>query len=182
MIAVTTRVGPSCCRNLVLVDFHDARERKQKLFHREWMIRLAKKNCRQQVRTVVPVDESFAIAISGGDVTRARFGQALIDHRVDAIGDLRIDKRRELRVFVISGARNDLGQSFRQRLADLFDVCGRPDRRSIDTRTTAIVGDRSDHHVEILLPVVDAIFADDDLAVAWSVYLDARIVGPHAGR
>src|SRR5690349_15687169 len=60
-------------------------------------------------------------------------------------------------------------------------MCGRPHRGSIDAGTTAVVCDRSDYHVEILLPVVDAVFADDDLAVAGAVYLNARIVFPHAG-
>jgi hypothetical protein len=101
---------------------------KEKLFHRQRMIGLAKDNGGKQVRTVVPVDESCVIAISGGDVTRARLGQSLIDHRVDAFSDTRIDKRRELSVFVVSGARHDLGQPFRQSFADLFDVCGRPNR------------------------------------------------------
>ena len=73
-------------------------------------------------------DESFAVAIRGGNVTRARLSQTLFDYCVDACGDLRIDKRCELRVFVVSGAWNDLGQTFCECFADLFDVRGCPDR------------------------------------------------------
>src|SRR6185503_13622973 len=54
--------------NLILGNFYDAGEWEQKLLHREWMILLAKQNCRQQVRTVVPRGEPSAIAISGGNV------------------------------------------------------------------------------------------------------------------
>src|SRR5262245_9798133 len=58
----------------------------------------------------------------------------------------------------------------------------RPHRRRVDARSPAVVGDRRDGHVEILLPLVDTVLADHDLAVAWSMNLDSRIVGPRSGR
>src|SRR5689334_1467529 len=54
------------CGDFVLIDLDHTRERKQKLFHRERMVRLAQNHSRQHVRTVVPGDESFAVTISSG--------------------------------------------------------------------------------------------------------------------
>src|SRR5205085_5219601 len=133
----------------------------------------------QQIRTVVPVYETFAITIRGGDVTRAGLSQSLIDDCVDATGDLRIDKRRELGVLIVCGARDDLRKTFRQCFANVFDMRRGPDCRRIHARASAVVSDRSDHHVEILFPFVDAVFADDDLAVAWLMYFHSWIVLPN---
>src|SRR5690242_446971 len=99
--------------NVSLIDFNDTREGKQKLFHREWVVQLTQNHCRQQVGTVVPSDEPIAIAIRSRNVARAWLAQALIDDGVDAIGNLGIDKRRELRGFIVSSARDDLRQPFR---------------------------------------------------------------------
>src|SRR5262249_10232948 len=95
-------------RNLSLIDLYDARKGKKKLLHREWVVQLREDHRRQQVRTVVPTDEPFAIAISGGDVACAWLTQTLIDNGIDAPGNLRIDKWRQLCVFVISSTRHDL--------------------------------------------------------------------------
>src|SRR5689334_22774981 len=65
-------------RDVSLIDLHDTRERKQKLFHRERMIGIRQDYGRQQVRAVVPNGESFAVAIRGGDVPCAWFSQTLI--------------------------------------------------------------------------------------------------------
>ena len=72
------------------------------------MIRVGKNNRGQQVGTVVPLDEPFAITIRGSDIPCARLSQTLVDNRIDARSDPGIDKRRELRVFIVCGAWNDL--------------------------------------------------------------------------
>ena len=95
----------------MLVYLDHARIRKQKFFHRQRMIRFTKNDGRKQVRTVVPVSETFAITVGGRDITRAGFSQTLLDDRVNTIRDLRVDKGRELCVLVVGSARNDLGQS-----------------------------------------------------------------------
>ena len=109
--------------------------------------------------------------------------KSLIDHLRDPRGDVWIDERREsARLRHRPRAAAILRQAFRQRFADLFGVSRYPDARSVDARAPAVVGDRSDHHIEILLPVVNAVFANDDLAVARTMNLNARIVAPETGR
>src|SRR6185503_15118859 len=121
--------------------------------------------------------ESFAVAIRRGDVARAELSQTLLDDCVDACRYLRIDERCELRVFIISRTWDDLRQTFCECFGDLVGVRRCPDCRSVYARAAAVVGDRGVDDVEILFPVVNTIFADDDLAVAWAVYLNTWIVG-----
>src|ERR1051326_8304315 len=78
-----------------------------------------------------------------------------------------------------SATRNNRGYSFGKRFADRIGMSRRPNCGCIYTRSTAVVGNRSDDHVEILFPIVDAIFADDHFAVTGSMNLDAWIVGPN---
>src|SRR5687768_18107956 len=50
----------------------------------------------------------------------------------------------------------------------------RSDRRRIHARASTVVGDRGDHHVQILLPIIDAVLADDHFAVTRPVDLEDR--------
>src|ERR1043165_893381 len=118
--------------------------------------------------------------MSGGDVACAGFSQALIDNGVDACGDLRIDKRRKLRVLIVCGARNNRRQPLRERFGALVGRRGGPNWRGVDARAAAVIGNRRDHYIEILFPIVDTVFTDDDLAVTWTMNLNTRIVGPRA--
>ncbi len=57
-----------------------------------------------------------------------------------------------------------------------------PNARRVDTRAPTIVRNRADHQIEILLPVVNAIFAKYNFAEAWAMNLYSGIVGPETGR
>src|SRR5689334_7184769 len=94
-----------------LINLHDARERKQKLFHRERMVRFRQHHGWQQVRTVVPNSQAFAVTIRGGDVSRARLRQTGVDDRVDSLCNVGINEGGEHSVFIVSGAWVDLRES-----------------------------------------------------------------------
>src|ERR1700754_952068 len=113
------------------------------------------------------------------DVACAGFEQTLIDHRVDAGSDLWICKRRELSVGIFSRAWNDARELFCECFANLVGMAWHPNRGCIHTRTPAVFSNRSDEHVEILFPVVDAILTNDYLAVTWTMNLNSRIVRPN---
>src|SRR5688572_4797281 len=146
------------------------------------MVRLAANNRGQQVGTIVPTHEPFAVAMRSRHVACARFGQTLIDNRVDSLGDLWIHERCNLSAFIISGPRDDLGQPLCQGFSNFVCVFRHPHGGSVYTRTAAVVSDRRDDHVQIFLPLVETIFADDNLAVTWVMDLNPWIGSPRTGR
>ena len=64
-------------------------------------------------------------------------------------------------------------QALRQRVGDGFGMAGDPEAGGIHARAAAVVGDRRRDDLDVVLPVVDAVLADDHLAVAGAVHLDA---------
>src|SRR3954463_7143768 len=111
--------------------------------------------------------------MSGRDIASARFDQSLLNHLIDAAGNIRIDEGRYLRVLVVGGAWFNLRQSFSKRLRNLSRMCGHPHTGSIDTGTPAVINDGSNHNVQIPRPFVNAIFANDYLAITWAVNFDS---------
>src|ERR1039458_8169169 len=55
-----------------------------------------------------------------------------------------------------------------------------PNARRVAGGPAGVFKDGRNHHVHVLLPIADAIFADHDLAIAGAVHLDARIALPPA--
>jgi hypothetical protein len=71
---------PEQVRDVVLLDFDDAREGEHELLARERVLRrLAVDDGGQQVRTPTPLDQPPALAIRGRHVARARLAERALD-------------------------------------------------------------------------------------------------------
>jgi hypothetical protein len=165
-----------------LRSFHNRGKREKIFTTRQRVIRVTTDYSWSQISAVVPDRESIAVTVRGGDVSGARFEEPLIDHRVDTRRDLRVREGREFSFRIVGCAWNDARQLFCERFADLIGVSRNPNRGRVHTRTPAVLSYRSNDHVEILFPIVDTVFADEDLAITGAVNLDTRIVGPNARR
>jgi hypothetical protein len=73
-------------------------------------------------------------------------------------------------------------EAFGERSTDFGRIFGNDNGAGVDAGASAVVADGADHHVEIIAPVLDAVVADEDLAPAGPVKLDAGIVGVLLGR
>ena len=125
--------------------------------------------------------ETVGGAVCGGDVVRACFIEVTIDHLRDARGYAGIGKGRDLGLVVGFVSWDDGGKPLSERFGDGLSVTRDPDAGCIDAGASGIFEDGRDHHVEIFLPLVDAVLTDHDLAVAGAVDLDARITLPKLG-
>src|SRR5690606_32643174 len=112
------------------------------------------------------------------EIDRARQIESLLDRDVDHLRELRVHERREPRFGMVERARLDLRETLRERLRDLSPVTRHPDARRVDARAAAVRRDRLDDDVDPLGPVVDSILADEDLAPARSMALDAVVLLP----
>src|SRR5688500_9347675 len=71
--------------------------------------------------------------------------------------------------------RADGGKAFRDRVGDISAVPARPDAGAVDAAAAAVRKDTVHHHVEIFLPGVDLIVANQHLREAGAMRLNARI-------
>ena len=76
---------------------------------------------------------------------------------------------------ILGWFRLDWADSLCERLSDLARVTRRPYARTIDAPSPAVGEDAVRHDVEILLPVIDDVIAEQDLAESRPVDLHARI-------
>src|SRR5687768_10782152 len=114
-----------------------------------------------------------SITVSISHLARSRFRQSLVNNLRNTRGHFRIREGRESCVIVVRRAGFDLGKAIGERFTDFLRVTRYPNSRSVDARASAVVGNRADHYVEILFPVIDTILTDDDLAVTRTMNLDA---------
>ncbi len=69
----------------------------------------------------------------------------------------------------------DRAQLFGQGGGDLVRVPRGPDPGAVDAGAPAVQDNALDHHVEVLLPVVDHVVTDQDLAETGAVNLNPRV-------
>ncbi len=107
-------------------------------------------------------------------VTPASFRSASMS-AVDAIGLARHGEAARAD-FGSSGGSGSIGPDLRgDGLGDLLGVPRRPDARAVDAAAAAVDEDAVDHDVEVLLPLIDLVVAEEDLAEAGAVRLHARV-------
>ena len=69
----------------------------------------------------------------------------------------------------------DRAKPFSECFADRFGVTRRVDGTAVDAAAPAVDVDALNHHVEILLPIVNAVVAKEDFREAGAMDLDARV-------
>ena len=90
----------------------------------------------------------------------------------------RIGEGRKLRFRIIGITRNHARQPLGQRFGDLGCMRRHPHARRVDARPAGVFRNRSDHHVQVFLPIVNRVLADDDLAIAGAMHFDTGIALP----
>src|SRR5690606_309585 len=155
---------------------HDGNERKQELAVRKAVRRaVAADHGRQEIRRAELLDQSAALAVLRGDVLGTSLVQARVNLLRNARGNRGINERRDGGLGIVGSARLDGGQALGNRGGNLLVVRRHPYAARIDARPPAVLDDRRDDQIEVVTPVRDAVGADEQLAVAGPVQLDARI-------
>src|SRR5262249_3129428 len=57
-----------------------------------------------------------------------------------------------------------------------------PDSRSVNTGAAAVIGNGTHHQIKKLLPIIDTVRGNDDLAVTWTMHFNPWVVAPNARR
>ena len=78
---------------------------------------------------------------------------------------------------MFGGKGFDLCQFLSDGLRDGLAVARDPDTGAVDATASTVESDAADEDVEVLLPVIHLVIADEDLAVAGPVDLDAGVAG-----
>src|SRR5262249_31938391 len=76
---------------------------------------------------------------------------------------------------ILRRQRLDRAHALGQGLGNFAPVPRYPDAGTVDATPAAVDQDAFDHDVQVLLPVIDLVIAEDDLAESGAVSLDARI-------
>src|SRR5688572_8909070 len=71
--------------------------------------------------------------------------------------------------------RLNLCEALRDRIGDLARVPAGPDPRAVDAASATVDRHALDHEIQILLPLIDFVIADEDLGESRTMGLDARI-------
>src|SRR5258708_25101801 len=131
----------------------------------------AMNDCWKQIGASLELRQSAASPVRSRHIARAL--DLALDHVVNALGDAAIGKGRDLRFGIGGIARRNASQPFSQSLGDFRAMRRNPNTGSVDAGASAIFNDGRDHHVQIFLPLANLVLADDDLAVAGTVQLNA---------
>ena len=151
-------------------------ERKHEfLLHDGRLGRIGVNHRRQQVVRPSRLDEARDVAVLRGDVGDARRLQVGVDRLRNRVGHARDRECRERCVGMFGRQRPNRGQPLRDRVGDLARVTAGPDARAVDAAPPAVDEHALDHHVEMRLPSVDLVVAEQDLREPRAVRLDARI-------
>src|SRR5262249_60944787 len=120
-------------------------------------------------------DDAAAVTISARHITDATLLEVLIDRLRNRLGLSGHCEGGERCVGIRRIKRPHACEFLRHRVGNFPRVSAGPDARAIDAAATAVDEDAFDHHVEITLPVIDLIVADENLRKSWTVDLDARV-------
>ena len=105
----------------------------------------------------------------------SRLPEAAFDVVPNRLGRARYRERRQTRLRILWWLWLYRPQPFGESLRDLLCVARRPDARAVDAAASAIEKHAVGHDVEILLPLVHHVVAEQNLAEARPVHLNARI-------
>ena len=100
----------------------------------------------------------------------------MINHRVNLLRHHRIRKGCHGRVRIVGRERRRLRQPLGEGVGDFLAMSWCPNAGGIDTRSTTVGCDRRLDQVQVLLPIVSGVVAEDDLAETRAMQLDAGIV------
>src|SRR5512133_2983276 len=107
-----------------------------------------------------------------GDASCLHVNIAALRNRVRNAGHR---ERGQTRLRMIGWQGTHRRQPLRERLGDLARVAARPYPGRVDAATPAVTEYAVHHQIEVLLPVIHLVVAEDDLGEAWTVRLDLRI-------
>src|ERR1051325_6204756 len=130
---------------------------------------IAKRDGRPDEDAAVEGSLARTTAILRRRVHRAGSFQAFFDLPVNEIRHFRVGETGEFRVRIVGARRLNRSESLRNRVGNFSGILRHHDRRGVDTRATAIVRNARYHHVQIVAPLLNAVFADQDFAPAWPV-------------
>ena len=100
-----------------------------------------------------------------------------VEQSADPVRHLLVCEGTKLGVWVVKGHGFKLVEAGRNGFRDGFAVTGHHDGRAIDATPAAVGCDGFDHEVEMVFPLLDAVFADEDFAVSRTVHADASVTG-----
>ena len=101
--------------------------------------------------------------------------QILFDHLPDGSAHARHREGGQAGLGVIRRQDFDRTQSFGQGLGDFLRVPRGPDAGAVDAAASAVEVDALDHQIQVVLPAVDQVVAQQDLGEAGTMRLDARV-------
>ena len=122
---------------------------------------------------------AWAVAELRGHIFSTGGFEVVVDGAVDVVSHFDIGEASEAGVFVFGGRRHERAETLGECGGDFLAVFRHDDRRSVDAGTSAVVADGGDHDIEVILPVLDLVLADDDLAPARAMNLHTRIALVH---
>lgn len=108
-------------------------------------------------------------------------GEVGVDHTVDVVGHLGVGEAGEAGIFIIRRQGLHRAEALGDGIGDFLAVFRHNDGGGIDAGTAAVVADGADDDVNILLPIFDLVFTNDDLAPAGAVDLHAGVAFVHLG-
>ena len=137
--------------------------------------RFAVHDRRQQVFGAAVLDDARRVAVLRGVIGDAWRLQIDVDRLRDGLGHARDGKRRQAGVRIVGRQRLNGAKPLGQRVRDFAAVPADPDARAVDATAAAVQEHAVGHHVDVRLPVVDAVVAEDDLREPRPVHLHARV-------
>src|SRR5262249_23741773 len=114
-------------------------------------------------------------AVFRRDMIDPVFMQAVLDALPDGARRARHSERRQARFRVFGRLRLDRADAGSDGLRDLLRVARGPNPGAIDAPTTAVQEDAVNHHIEVFLPLVNHVVAQQYLAEPGAVNLNARV-------
>ena len=165
---------PHLRQHLLLRTFDHRREREHVFLLGDRLLRaFAVDDGGPKIIVAIVFDES--VAELRGHVVNAVFLQVGVDLSVDRVGLTRHGESRQRRLRILRRQRHDRPDLRRDRLGDLLPVPRHPDAGAVDAAASAVDEDAVGHQVDVLLPLIDHVVAEDDLAEAGTVSLDSVI-------
>ena len=169
---------PDRAEHLPLLALDDGHEGEHVLLpgHRD-VRRRAVDDGRTHVVAALARHQAAVRVMPGGDLLHPVLAEGGVDVGRDRAGLSGHRERGEDRVRILGRQRLDGAQPLGQRLGDGLPVARRPDARAVDAAPAAVDEDTVDHQVEVPLPVVGLVVAEQDLAETRSVHLHPGIAG-----
>ncbi len=142
------------------------------------------KDRRQQVVGGPLFHHAAALAVLRRDIHDARCLHIGVDRLRDGVGHARHGKRGQRRARIVSRQRPHLGEAPCERIRNLARMAAGPDPRAVDAAAPAVDEHAFHHHIEVALPLINLVVAQEDFRESRAVRLHPGIaaIPVHGGR